>query len=171
MKSPFATFFLGVTLGSTALAFPALAAPKTLIIENQSPQPVVSMSVETKVDDVLQPATNGNGNGNANGLNKLKKSKKDFAIGLGGAPKNNKKSDDEPKIAKVVEVDVDEANCLANLTFTLGDGRVIDAPKMDICYLDGVVVEEPDVVSVAVAAPLPPFEPLEDSVSEANLPP
>jgi hypothetical protein len=103
------------------------ASAKSLTIGNGTDQTISSMSID--------------GEGRKSGQ---KKPRKDFAIGLAVAPGKIKGRDDEKtRSGKDVEIgDVAEEDCLANLTFTLADGKTIHPPTIDLCNLDGILVED-----------------------------
>jgi hypothetical protein len=85
----------------------------------------------------------------------------DQPIGLAGKVAHGKgytKHDGEETVgdgedSKAAEFAVTEDECMADISFTLGNGKVIAAPRMDLCNLDGIIVEDVPAQDPGTAVP------------------
>jgi hypothetical protein len=137
---------LALSLSVSVVSF-SHAEKKQLNVQNNTDQQVATMVIENDEAHVEgQPQTDGK-----------KKQKKLLALGLAPSPdganasgkgKNERDGKEKRKSFKAVEVDVSEENCLADVSFVLADGKVIIAPRMDLCGLDAIIVETEDNVPV-----------------------
>jgi hypothetical protein len=112
---------------------------KSLIIANDTTQTITSMAIEGDADRKTG-----------------KKPKKNITVGLASAPGQIKNKHEEKKLErKAVEIgEIAEEDCISNLEFTLGDGKLISTPRIDLCNLDGIIVEDaPDQVASPVIDP------------------
>jgi hypothetical protein len=126
---------LAFDLATSSLSF---AEKKSFKVENDTEQMIVSMIVEDSAPDVSnQPAGNG-------------KRKRELPLGLSPSPDLSKGNgngglqagEEKRKSTKDIEIEVSEENCLADVRFVMNDGKFVYAPRLDLCGLDGIVVEE-----------------------------
>lgn len=117
-----------------------IAAAKDLEIENDTGQQILSMTIETEDKDRKQ------------------KRKQSHGLKLDGVTEQDKKDRDKGKgkrSRKKIAVEVAEEECLADVEFAMVDGKLIKSPKMDLCGLKGIVVEE-TLASATPSEPVPP---------------
>jgi hypothetical protein len=104
-----------------------IANSKTLKIENAT-----ETAIETVDVDLPDAVT------------KEKKTKR-FALRIEAATgKDKDKIKKSKNLDTVTDLGVDEntTGCLADISFVLADGNTIEAPKTDLCQLDGIVVDQ-----------------------------
>jgi hypothetical protein len=85
-------------------------------------------------------------------VTKIKKPKKSQSIGLAAwsAPVD----DDFKKPKKRITVDVTEDECVADVEFTLGNGKIVTFKDSDLCSTAGFIIEDvPDEAVTTAAAP------------------
>jgi hypothetical protein len=132
LNSVFITLAFG--LATSSLSF---AEKKSFKIENDTEQMIVSMIVEDSALDVSNPPAGNN------------KRKRELPLGLAPSPdklkgngNDSQASDEKWRSTKDLEIEVSEENCLADVRFVMNDGKIVEAPNLDLCGLDGIVVEE-----------------------------
>ena len=128
-----------MTVASALLTFPTCSWSKSIKISSEVSQAIVSLDMESE------------GNGKTG-----KKVKRKFLIGLAGAPGHIKdQNGDRKRNRKDLEIgEVADEDCVSNLIFTLENGKVIETPRIDLCNLDGILVEDlPELPVNSVAAP------------------
>jgi hypothetical protein len=123
-------------LATSPLSF---AEKKSFKIENDTGQKIVSMIVEDSAPEVSsQPVRYGN-------------RKRELPLGLAPSPdklkgngngRDSQAGEEKRKSTKDLEIEVSEENCLADVRFVMNDDKFVEAPKLDLCGLDGIVVEE-----------------------------